>query len=56
MTGLDDDPRDTFFIDPDMPPFGDGYFYLMSVVDAGGDGGLGTTSAGLVRVPEVPCP
>jgi hypothetical protein len=56
MTGLDDDPRDTFFIDPDMPSSGDGFFYLMSVVDAGGDGGLGTTSAGLARVPEVPCP
>jgi len=56
MTGLDDDPRDTFFVDPDVPSSGDGYFYLMSVVDAGGDGGLGTTSAGLPRVPAVACP
>jgi hypothetical protein len=56
MTGLDDDPRDTFFVDPDVPSSGDGFFYLMSVVDAGGDGGLGATSAGLPRLPQVPCP
>jgi hypothetical protein len=56
MTGLDDDPRDTFFADPDVPSSGDGFFYLMSVVDAGGDGGLGTTSEGLPRVPAVACP
>ena len=53
---LDDDPRDTFFEDTDVPsPAGAGYFYLTSVVDSGGDSGLGTTSAGLPRMPEVPC-
>jgi hypothetical protein len=56
LTGLDDDARDTFFVDGDLPPSGDGFFYLMSVIDAGGDGGPGTTSAGLPRVPQLPCP
>ena len=57
MTALDDDPRDTFFVDTNVPqPAGAGFFYLMSVIDAGGDNGLGTTSAGLQRLPQVPCP
>jgi hypothetical protein len=56
MTALDDDPRDTFFVDADMPSAGEGFFYLMSVIDALGDGGIGTTSAGLPRTPQVPCP
>ena len=56
MTALDDDPRDTFFVDADTPSVGEGFFYLMSVIDALGDGGIGTTSAGLPRLPEVPCP
>jgi hypothetical protein len=56
MTALDDDPRDTFFVDADTPPSGEGFFYLMSVIDASGDGGIGTTSAGLPRTPQVPCP
>jgi hypothetical protein len=56
MTPLDTDPTDTFFDDPDVPSSDAGFFYLRSVVDAGGEGGLGTTSAGLARVPTVPCP
>jgi hypothetical protein len=56
MTALDDDPRDTFFVDADTPPSGEGFFYLRSVIDASGDGGIGTTSAGLPRTPQVPCP
>jgi hypothetical protein len=56
MTALDDDPRDTFFVDADTPSEGDGFFYLMSVIDALGDGGIGATSAGLPRSPQVPCP
>lgn len=56
MTALDDDSRDTFFVDADMPSEGGGFFYLMSVIDAGGDQGLGTTSAGLQRLPTLPCP
>jgi hypothetical protein len=56
MTALDADPRDTFFVDADTPTEGDGFFYLISVIDAQGDGGIGTTSAGLPRVPQVPCP
>jgi hypothetical protein len=56
MTALDDDPRDTFFVDADTPAAGEGFFYLMSVIDALGDGGIGTTSAGLPRTAQVPCP
>ena len=57
MTALDDDARDTFFVDPEIPLAGGAaFFYLMSVVDALGDNGLGTTSTGLTRVPQVPCP
>jgi hypothetical protein len=56
MTALDGDPRDTFFVDADTPLVGDGFFYLISVIDAQGDGGIGTTSAGLTRLPQVPCP
>jgi len=53
----DDDPRDTFFEDAELPSAaGAGFFYLMSVIDSAGAGGLGTTSAGLPRVPAVPCP
>jgi len=56
MTALDPDPTDTFFDDPDTPAADAGFFYLRSVVDAGGEGGLGTTSAGLARVPTAACP
>jgi hypothetical protein len=56
MTALDDDPRDTFFVDADTPSEGGGFFYLMSVIDVLGDGGIGTTSDGLSRLPQVPCP
>ncbi len=57
LSALDDDPRDTFFVDTDVPqPAGAGFFYLISVLDSQGDNGLGTTSSGLARVPQVPCP
>jgi hypothetical protein len=35
---------DTFFDDPDVPSSDAGFFYLRSVVDAGGEGGLGTAT------------
>ena len=53
---LDDDPRDTFFEDGDIPAVGGGFFYLLAVIDAQGDGGIGSTSAGLPRTPQTPCP
>jgi hypothetical protein len=56
LTGFDDDARDTFFVDPQVPAAGDGFFYLMSVLDAGGDGGIGTTGSGLPRTPALACP
>jgi hypothetical protein len=57
QTALDDDPRDTFFTDADLPsPGGAGFFYLTAYVTASGEGGLGQTSSGLDRVPTVPCP
>ena len=55
MTALDMDSTDTFFDDPEMPLAG-GFFYLRSAVDSGGDGGIGSTSGGLPRVPTVACP
>jgi VCBS repeat protein len=57
VTGLDPDPADTTFGDPTLPALRTGFFYLMSLVDAGGrERGLGETSAGRPRVPLLPCP
>lgn len=57
MTALDDDPKDTFFVDAEVPATaGDGFFYLLSVIDGAGESGLGTTSAGLIRQAATACP
>jgi hypothetical protein len=56
LTELDDDARNTHFVDPELPEVEGGFFYLTSPVGAPDGGGLGTTSAGLARVPQVPCP
>jgi hypothetical protein len=55
-TGSDNDPHDTAFVDAEEPAPDAGFFYLRSVVDAAGDGGVGSTSSGLARLPSVPCP
>ena len=52
----DPDTTDNHFVDADVPPVGDGFFYLRAVVDSEGERGLGETSAGLARVPSTPCP
>lgn len=57
MAAMDADATDGSFLDPDLPPPGGGFFYLKSVVDgSGSERALGATSAGLPRVPAVPCP
>ena len=57
VTALDDDAKDTSFQDAAVPADpGSGFFYLMSVIDAQGDNGIGTTSAGLLRIPQLACP
>ena len=56
LSELDADTRDTFFVDTELPTSsGAGFFYLHSVIDAQGDSGLGNTSAGQPRLPQVPC-
>jgi hypothetical protein len=57
ISGLDDDTRDTFFVDAQVPtPAGAGFFYLRSSIDAQGDSGLGANSAGELRPNANPCP
>jgi hypothetical protein len=57
MNHLDPDPSDTVFLDPQLPDPGDGFFYLMSIVDAlGGESFLGTDSTGRPRQIASPCP
>jgi len=57
MAAMDPDATDGTFLDPDVPPPGGGYFYLKSVIDGtGSERVLGATSAGLPRVPAIPCP
>ncbi len=56
LSGADPDPADTIFSDTDVPTVGgDGFFYIRSVVSAGGED-LGSTSGGLLRVPSASCP
>jgi hypothetical protein len=38
-----------FAVDPDLPKPGDGFFYLISTVDGGAEGGLGEDSSGQAR-------
>jgi len=56
MTHLDGDPTDLLFFDPDDPGAGDGFYYLVGFVGADGATGLGNTSAGMQREPNVACP
>ncbi len=56
FSGSDPDTTDNAFSDGDVPALGgDGFFYVRSVVSAGGED-LGTTSGGLGRSVVVPCP
>jgi len=50
------DTTDNHFVETNVPPPGDGFFYLHAVVDSAGEQGLGTTSAGLPRFPAETCP
>jgi hypothetical protein len=43
-------------VDDDVPPFGHGYFYLVTGANGAGEGTTGPTGAGGARVPAVPCP
>ena len=57
ISTLDPDLTDTALVDPELPPSGEGFFYLKSVVDGtGAERGLGATSAGKARVVLAPCP
>ncbi len=57
VNDLDDDTTDTLFADPEIPlPGGHGFAYLVGWVDLVGEGGLGSTSAGLPREVDLPCP
>jgi len=49
----DPDLADNDFVDAELPPAGDGFFYLVAA-DDGDD--LGTTSEGVTRAPAIPCP
>jgi hypothetical protein len=47
---------DAWVLDGDDPPSGEGVFVLVTGNGAGGEGGLGTTSAGMPRPNTHPCP
>jgi hypothetical protein len=54
---LDGDLTDTAFDDPELPLLGEGFFYLVALIDElGEESGLGTASNGQPRIPAVPCP
>ena len=53
---LDNDVTDTVFSDPETPPGGAGFFYVVAFVDGTGESGLGNTSAGFRREVELTCP
>jgi len=53
---LDPDTTDLNYVDASVPAPNSGYFYVIAVVDWAGERYLGTTSAGLPRVPALPCP
>jgi hypothetical protein len=44
-----------YYIDLDIPPKGEGVFYLVVPVVAGVEGSLGATSDGTERTITVPC-
>ena len=56
QNALDPDTTDLHYVDASIPPAGDGYFYLIAVVDWAGERYLGRTSDGLARFPGTPCP
>jgi cytochrome c peroxidase len=56
ITGSDPNSADTTFTDASIPPSGDGFFYLKTVVDASSESALGNASDGSVRVPGTACP
>jgi hypothetical protein len=57
QSGLDDDLTDNDHLDPEIPlPPGNGFYYLVAVMDGDGEHGLGISSSGLARQPAIPCP
>ena len=56
VTGSDPDSTDTSYADASIPPPGDGFFYLKTVIDGGGESALGSASDGSPRVPNTTCP
>ena len=53
----DPNTADTTFSDPAVPPAGQGFFYLKSVIDGDGlERGLGATSDGRAHIVLTPCP
>jgi YVTN family beta-propeller protein len=52
-----DDPnlQDTVFVDTELPPSGEAFFYLVSIRHDGNDGILGYATDGTLRVPRLPC-
>lgn len=57
ISGGEPDQADTRLVDAELPPPGVGWFYLMGFGEGGGtESVLGTTSAGLARLPAVSCP
>ena len=56
QNALDPDTTDLNYVDASVPAPNTGYFYVIAVFDWAGERYLGTTSAGLPRVPALPCP
>ncbi len=56
QNALDPDTTDLEYVDAELPEPGGGFFYLASVEDYAGERDLGSTSAGLPRIPTAGCP
>jgi YVTN family beta-propeller protein len=52
----DPNQSDYRFDDPELPPFGDAFFYLFTTEHDGTEGILGRATDGTLRQPEVACP
>ncbi len=52
-----DDPnlQDSEFVDTELPPSGEAFFYLVSIRHDGNEGILGYATDGTLRVPQPPC-
>jgi len=56
LNEIDPDLTDRALLDDEIPTSGDGFFYLATAVELGGEQSLGATSGGFERLSGLPCP